>query len=236
MRFDVLTLHPDMVAGPLGASILGRARERGLIEVGVHDIRAHGLGRHRSVDDTPYGGGAGMVLRVDVMVESIEAVRTPAARVVLLTPQGTRFVQTEAARLSQADHLVLVCGHYEGFDARIEPYVDEMISLGDFVVTGGEIAAVAVIDAVARLCPGVLGNEASAVDESFRDGLLEYPQYTRPRSFRGDEVPEVLLSGHHARIESWRRSQAEHRTRERRPDLWALHQAAVALDPGSSKE
>ena len=240
MRFDILTLHPEMVTGPLSSSILGRASERGLVDIRVHDIREHGHGRHRSVDDAPYGGGAGMVLRVDVLVDAIEAVRTPDARVVLLSPQGRRFVQAEARRLAGVEHLVLLCGHYEGFDARIEAYVDEMISLGDFVVTGGEIAAVAVVDAVARLLPGVLGNEASAVEESFSAPLLEYPQFTRPREFRGAEVPEILLSGHHARIAGWRREQAEARTRQRRPDLWARYRQAgdaeAALDPVRGEE
>lgn len=219
MRFDVLTLHPEMVTGPLSASILGRAVERDRIQIGVHDMREHGLGRHRSVDDAPYGGGAGMVLRVDVVVAALEAVRTERSRVILLSPQGRTFVQREARRLAGQEHLIFICGHYEGIDARIEAYVDEIVSLGDFVVTGGELAAVVVIDAVARLVPGVLGNAASAEEESFSDGLLEYPQYTRPRSFRGQEVPEILLSGHHAQIAAWRRAQSEERTRLRRPDL-----------------
>lgn len=233
MRFDVLTLHPAMVQVPLGSSILGRASEQGHVHIGVHDIREHGRGRHRSVDDAPYGGGAGMVLRVDVVVEAIEAIRTDHAHVLLMSPQGARFDHAMAQELAGHRHLVLVCGHYEGFDARIEQHVDRLVSLGDFVVTGGEIAAVAVVDAVARLVPGVLGNAASAQDESFSHGLLEYPQYTRPREFRGQEVPEVLLSGHHARIEAWRRQEAERRTRERRPDLWA---AMRALDHGVAEE
>ncbi|MBX2800316.1 MAG: tRNA (guanosine(37)-N1)-methyltransferase TrmD [Myxococcales bacterium] len=228
MRFDVLTLHPDMVRGPLGASILGRATERGAIQVEVGDMREHGIGRHRTVDDTPYGGGAGMVLRVDVVVGAIEAARGEHGHVVLLSPQGQRFTQAHAQRLATREHLVFVCGHYEGFDARVEAHVDEMLSIGDFVVTGGEVAAVAMVDAVARLVPGVLGNDQSALDESFADGLLEYPQYTRPRVFRDQEVPEVLLSGHHERIDGWRREQAEARTRRRRPDLWAAR--AIDVD------
>ncbi len=219
MRFDVLTLHPEMVQGPLSSSILGRAVERGVIQIGVHDIREHGIGRHRSVDDAPYGGGAGMVLRVDVVAAAIEAVRAPGARVVLLSPQGRPFAQREAQRLSTEQHLIFVCGHYEGIDARIESCVDEVVSLGDFIVTGGELAAVVVTDAIARLVPGVLGNAASAVEESFSANLLEYPQYTRPRSFRDQEVPEILLSGHHARITAWRAEQSLQRTRARRPDL-----------------
>jgi tRNA (guanine37-N1)-methyltransferase len=220
-RYDVLTLHPEMVRGPLLGSILGRAVERGTIEIGVHDIREHGLGRHRSVDDTPYGGGAGMVMRVDVVAAALEKVRTEGSRVLLMTPAGQPFSQRHARRLSRESHLVLLCGHYEGIDARIETLVDEELSLGDFVLTGGEIAAVAVVDAVARLVPGVLGNARSAMDESFSHGLLEYPQYTRPQQWRGLEVPEVLRSGHHGRIADWRRAQAEAKTRDRRPDLWA---------------
>jgi tRNA (guanine37-N1)-methyltransferase len=210
-----------MVRVPLSCSILGRAAQDGAIEVGVHDIRDHGLGRHRSVDDTPFGGGAGMVMKVDVVAASIESVRRPDSRVILLSAAGKPFDQAAARRLAACPHLVLVCGHYEGVDARVESIVDEELSLGDFVLTGGEIAAIAVVDAVARLVPGVLGNEASPADESFTAGLLEYPQYTRPREWRGLAVPEVLLSGNHARIEQWRREQSEDRTRERRPDLWS---------------
>ena len=216
-RYDVLTLHPDLVRGPLTSSILGRAVERGAIEVGIHDIREHGFGRHRTVDDSPYGGGAGMVMRVDVVASALRAVMTERSRVLLMTPSGRPFTQADAVRLSKEPHLVLLCGHYEGIDARIEALVDEEVSLGDFVLTGGEIAAVAVVDAVARLVPGVLGNETSAADESFSHGLLEYPQYTRPQVFEGAEVPEVLLSGHHGRIAAWRAEQARERTRTRRP-------------------
>ena len=219
MRFDVLTLHPEMVTGPLSSSILGRAAERGLVEIVVHDIREHGHGRHRSVDDTPYGGGAGMVLRIDVLVDAIEAGRTPASRVVLLTPQGRRFDQRQAQRLAQVEHLVLLCGHYEGFDARVEAYVDEMISLGDFVLSGGEIPALAIIDAVARLIPGTLGNADSIIDESHLDDRLDYPHYTRPETVDGRSVPATLLSGDHGAVSHWRRREALRRTYERRPDL-----------------
>lgn len=229
-RYDVLTLHPDMVRPMLLGSVLGRAVQAGILEVGVHDIRDHATNRHRTVDDTPYGGGAGMVLKVDVVAAALEAVRRPESHVILTSPAGTPFDQGVAERLASHEHLVLVCGHYEGIDARVETLVDEEISLGDFVLTGGEIAAVAIVDAVARLVPGVLGNEASAADESFTSGLLEYPQYTRPRVWRGLEVPEVLLSGHHARIAAWRREQAEARTRARRPDLWARYQGLGATD------
>lgn len=225
MRFDVLALHPDQVRHPLSTSVIGRAIEAGTVSVNVHDIRDHGIGRHRTVDDAPYGGGAGMVMRVDVVAAAIDAVRTPETHVVLLSAGGVRFSQRVAERYAGLPALVLVCGHYEGIDARIEGLVDEELSIGDFVLTGGEMAAVVVVDAVARLVPGVLHNAASPVDESFARGLLEYPQYTRPRSFRGTDVPEILLSGHHAKVEAWRRAEAERRTRERRPDLWA---AAVA--------
>jgi tRNA (guanine37-N1)-methyltransferase len=219
LRFDVLTVHPDLVSGPLSSSMVGRAVSAGLVELGVYDIRQHGLGRHRSVDDTPYGGGAGMVMRVDVIAAAIEAVRRPDSHLVLLSASGRRFDQSAAKALAARSHVVLICGHYEGVDARVEALVDEEISLGDFVLTGGEIAAAAVVDAVARLVPGVLGNAASSQDESFTAGLLEYPQYTRPREFQGHDVPEILLSGHHERIEAWRRTEALARTRARRPDL-----------------
>jgi len=229
MRFDILTLHPDLVVAPLTGSILGRAAEQGLIEVGIVDIRDHGIGRHRTVDDTPYGGGAGMVMRVDVVVAAIEAVRREDSRVVLMAAQGERFVQERARAYAEQSHLVLVCGHYEGLDARVEAYVDDVVSIGDFVLTGGEIAAAAVVDAVARLVPGVLGNADSPVDESFSRGLLEYPQYTRPAEFRGVGVPEVLTSGHHARIAEWRHERSVEVTRERRPDLFARW-SAVDVD------
>jgi len=225
MRFDVLTLHPDLVTGPLTTSVLGRAIDAGHITVGIHDIRDHGLGRHRSVDDAPYGGGAGMVMRVDVVAAALEAVVTPASHTLLMTPGGQPFQQPMAQRLADGfEHLVLIAGHYEGVDARIESLVDGEVSLGDFVLTGGEIAACAIVDAVARLLPGVLGNAASARDESFSDGLLEYPHYTRPASWRGLDVPEVLRSGHHGRIEAWRHEQSLERTRQRRPDLFATWQ------------
>jgi tRNA (guanine37-N1)-methyltransferase len=228
MRFDVLTLHPDLVQAPLHTSVLGRAVTDGTIEVGVHNIRDHGLGKHRVVDDTPYGGGPGMVMRVDVVAASIAAVRRPESRVLLMSAAGTRFDQAMARRLSAESHLVLVCGHYEGVDARVEPLCDELVSIGDFVLTGGELAALVIVDAVARLLPGVLGNEQSPLDESFTSGLLEYPQYTRPRAFEGVEVPEILLSGHHAQIEAWRRARSQERTRAHRPDLWAAHLAHSA--------
>lgn len=234
-RYDVLTLHPELVTGPLTSSILGRASDNGLLSIGIHDIRDHAEGKHRQADDTPYGGGAGMVLKVDVVARAIRAVRGEGSRVLLTGPSGTRFDQAVAHRLSEEDHLIFVCGHYEGIDARIETLVDEVVSLGDFVLTGGELAACAMIDATARLLPGVLGNADSAQDESFADGLLEYPQYTRPREWEGQAIPEVLLSGHHARIEAWRRARSRERTKARRPDLWAdwceRHGWSVDADP-----
>lgn len=226
-RYDVLTLHPEMVRAPLTGSVIGRAITAGTLELGIHDIREHGLGRHRSVDDTPYGGGAGMVMRVDVVAAALAAVRTPESRVVLMSAAGRRFDQDHARRLSALPHLVLVCGHYEGVDARVEALVDEELSLGDFVLTGGEIAAIAIVDAVARLVLGVLGNAASSADESFTTELLEYPQYTRPRTYEGHEIPEILVSGHHERILRWRENQARRRTRDRRPDLWERYVARV---------
>ncbi len=226
-RYDVLTVHPEMVRAPLQVSILGRAVAAGTIAVGVHDIRGFARDRHRSVDDAPFGGGPGMVMKVDVVAEAIAAVRGPESRVILLSAAGSRFDQAAARRLAADPHLIFVCGHYEGVDARVETIVDEQLSLGDFVLTGGELAAAAMVDAIARLVPGVLGNEASPLDESHAAGLLEYPQYTRPRVWNGIEVPEVLLSGNHAKIAAWRREQAECRTRERRADLWAARSGSV---------
>ena len=219
MRFSILTLHPELVRSPLEHSILKRAQDDGHLEVEVRDIRDHAPGRHRQADDTPYGGGAGMVMKVDVLDAAIEAARGEDSVVLLASPSGRRLDQAWARELSEARHLVLVCGHYEGVDARVEELVDGEFSIGDYVLTGGELPALVLVEAVGRLLPGVLGNAESAADESFSQGLLEYPQYTRPRSYKGREVPEVLLSGHHARIEAWRRERALERTRERRPDL-----------------
>ncbi len=218
-RYDVVTLHPEMVEGPLHGSILGRGQQAGAIDVRIFNIRDHGIGKHRSVDDTPYGGGAGMVMRVDIVANALDEAREDDGYVIHMSPAGKRFTQADAERLAKRDHLVLLCGHYEGIDARIEHVVDEEISLGDFVLTGGELAACAIIDAVARLQPGVLGNAESALEESFTSGLLEHPQYTRPREWQGHEGPDILLSGHHANIAAWRHEQALERTRERRPDL-----------------
>ena len=220
MRVDLLTLFPDLCRGPLDHSILGRARTAGLVEVGIHDMRPFGLGRHRQADDAPYGGGSGMVLRIDVVARALEAVRRADSHVILMEASGTPFTQTAAARLARLPHLVLLCGHYEGVDARVRDIlVDETLSIGDYVLTGGELAALVVVDAVARLVPGVLGSAGSLEEESFARGLLEYPQYTRPRTWQGHTVPDVLLSGHHARIEAWRLERARERTRRVRPDM-----------------
>jgi tRNA (guanine37-N1)-methyltransferase len=228
LSVEVLTLFPRMIAAPLEESILGKAREKGLLRVQVTDIREFADGKHRVTDDVPYGGGAGMVMKPEPLVAAIEAARqrAPGARVVLLSPQGARFDQGKAQELAVHGALILVCGRYEGVDERVLRWVDEELSLGDFVLTGGEIAALAVIDAIARLVPGVLGNELSAQSESFSgEGLLEGPQYTRPPEFRGLRVPEVLLSGDHEKIARWRQDQAVARTRERRPDLLTQQKA-----------
>jgi tRNA (guanine37-N1)-methyltransferase len=229
VRIDLLTLFPEMFAGFLATSFVARAIAGGQLEVRTRGLRDFGLGKHRSVDDTPYGGGSGMVMRVDVIVPAMESLDADApgglpGHRLLLTPQGRPLDQRKLHELAARDALMLVCGRYEGFDERVRAHVDEEISLGDFVMTGGEVAAMAVTEGCARLLPGVLGNEASAIDESHSPdtgGLLEYPHYTRPADFRGARVPEVLSGGNHAEIARWRREQAIARTRERRPDLWA---------------
>jgi len=220
MLIDILTLFPGMFEGPFNESIIKRAIERGLVTIRIHNIRDWATDRHRTVDDYPYGGGAGMVLKPDVLVAAIEAVRGDDGYVILLTPQGRVFTQQIARELAQKPHLVLVCGHYEGVDERVcQLAVDDEISIGDYVLTGGELAAMVVVDATVRLIPGVLGDQASLQEESHSSGLLEYPHYTRPAEFRGLRVPEVLLSGHHAEIARWRRRESLRRTLERRPDL-----------------
>ncbi|KLU61069.1 tRNA (guanine-N(1)-)-methyltransferase [Peptococcaceae bacterium CEB3] len=223
MRFVVLTLFPEMLA-PLRESILKRAQEAGLIEIRLVNFRDYALSKHKNVDDEPYGGGAGMLLKPEPLFAAVRALPEPQGasgrRIVLLSPQGRMFSQRIAAELSRYEELVFLCGHYEGFDERIRALADEEVSLGDFVLTGGELAAAAMIDAIARLVPGVLGQSASLREESCADGVLEYPQYTRPEDFEGRQVPEVLLSGHHARIARWRRKESLRRTFLRRPDLW----------------
>ena len=221
---EVLTLFPSMITGYAEASILGRAQEKGLVRVRARDIRAYAEGKHRVTDDAPYGGGAGMVMKVEPLTAALEAARAelPTARVVLMSPRGAPFTQARARALAaEGRPLVLVCGRYEGVDERVMPLVEEEISAGDFVLTGGELAALCVLDAVSRLVPGVLGNMGSAVSESFEEGLLEYPQYTRPPVFRDMAVPEILQCGDHARVARWRRWHALRLTRERRPDLFA---------------
>jgi tRNA (guanine37-N1)-methyltransferase len=218
LEIDVLTLFPAMVAGPLAESIPGRIQEEGLATIRVHDLRTWGIGRHRSVDDAPYGGGAGMVMRVEPVVAAIEAVRRPTSTVVLLDPGGEVFRHARAVDLAGREHLVFVCPRYEGVDERIRAFVDLELSIGDYVLTGGELPALVVIDAVIRLLPGAI-DQASTAEESFTGGMLEYPQYTRPPSFRGMDVPTILTSGDHGAVARWREDQARARTRDRRPDL-----------------
>jgi tRNA (guanine37-N1)-methyltransferase len=234
MRFDVVTIFPKMFDSPLAESILKRAREAGLMEVVTHDIREFTSDVHRSVDDTPYGGGAGMVMRPEPLVRCVESVPVFGKRVrILMTPQGEPLTQRIVKDLSAYDQIVLICGRYEGIDERARSLIaDREISIGDYVVAGGEIPAMVVIDAVTRLIPGVLGNESSVEFESFEDSLLEYPHYTRPETFRGEKVPDVLLSGHHAEIDKWRRKEAILRTLSRRPDL--LGNAALTKDERES--
>lgn len=218
LRIDVVTIFPELFPGPLGASIPGRALERGLAELRAHDLREWGLGRHRSVDDYPYGGGAGMILRVEPIAGALAALAGPQTTRILLDPGGESFDQAMARDLAVREHLLLICPRYEGVDARVREMVDLEISIGDYVLSGGELPAMVVIDAVLRLLPGAI-DEQSVLDESFSRGLLEYPQYTRPAEFEGRAVPEVLLSGDHGAVDRWRRDKAVARTRDRRPDL-----------------
>ncbi len=223
MRFHVLTLFPEFFSSPLRQSIIGRAIEKGILTVSLHNIRDYAEDKHRTVDDTPYGGGAGMVLKVEPVVNCLEAVRkkTTADKTltILTTPQGVRLEQKLVEKLAEYQELIILCGRYEGIDERIRAFVDMELSIGDYILTGGEIASLVIIDSVGRLVPGVVGERDSLKSESFADGLLEYPQYTRPVEFRGMRVPDVLLSGHHERIREWRRRESLKRTLERRPDL-----------------
>lgn len=218
---SVLTLFPEMFPGPLGMSLAGRALEAGVWSLEAVDIRDYATDRHRSVDDTPSGGGAGMVMRADVVARAVDAVHQAGQPLIYLSPRGKPLTQGRVRELAAGPGVTLLCGRFEGLDQRvIEARVMEEISLGDFILSGGEPAALALLDAVIRLLPGVMGKEVSGEDESFEDGLLEYPQYTRPQVFEGREIPEVLTSGDHGRIKAWRRAQAEEATKLRRPDLW----------------
>ncbi|HWQ75171.1 MAG TPA: tRNA (guanosine(37)-N1)-methyltransferase TrmD [Syntrophomonas sp.] len=219
MRIDILTLFPDMFISPFNESIIGRAVQNRLLQINTVNIRDFALDKHQQADDYPFGGGAGMVMKADVLIRSIRSVKGASGRVIYLSPQGRRLDQPTVRRLSAEEHLVLLCGHYEGIDARAMTLIDEELSIGDYVLTGGELGAMVVVDAVARLIPGVLGDDESARDESFTDGLLEYPQYTRPRSFEDLEVPPVLLSGHHEEIRRWRQKMSLLATLLKRPDL-----------------
>ena len=223
MRIDLLTLFPEFFASPLSQSMLKRAQDQGALTIRVLNLRYYIPDRHQVADDRPFGGGPGMVMKIEPLVKAIRAVRLedPATRVILLSPAGQVFNQDQARDLAGLSHLLLICGHYEGVDDRIKYYIDGMLSMGDYILTGGEIPALAVVDAVTRLLPGVLGGEGSAEEESFQTGLLEYPHYTRPREFDGYEVPAVLLEGNHRVIAAWRRQQSLRRTVERRPDLLA---------------
>ena len=223
LTFTVITIFPQMFASTLGHSILKRAQEKNLLKVNLVDLRDYTTDKHKTTDDSPYGGGQGMVMKPEPLVAAIEEARArnPRARVVLLAPQGRVFKQSVAQRMAGEDEIVLLCGRYEGVDERVKAFIDEEISVGDYTLSGGEPAANIVIDAVTRLVPGVLGNADSAADESFSDGLLEYPQYTRPEEFRGLKVPDVLLSGDHQRVKQWRREKSLELTRQRRPDMMA---------------
>ncbi len=240
---SVLTIHPAMFPGPLGQALAGRALDSGLWQLDVVDIREFGLGRHRAVDDTPAGGGPGMVMRADVMAAAIDAAleQGPARPRILLSPRGRPLHQAQVRDWSKGPGLMLVCGRFEGVDERVIAGRDlEEVSIGDFVLSGGEVAALAVLDACVRLLPGVMGAEASHAEESFEAGLLEYPHYTRPQDWDGHRIPDVLLSGDHARVAAWRQARAEAATQARRPDLWARYQAetgnksASDIDKGKS--
>jgi tRNA (guanine37-N1)-methyltransferase len=220
MKIDVLTLFPGMFTGPLDESIIKRARNAGLLELRMFNLRDYAHDRHKTVDDRPFGGGPGMLLKPEPIFEAVEEIAGPGTQVILMSPSGRTFNQDIAATLSKLEHILLISGHYEGFDERVrEQLADDELSIGDYVLTNGALPAMVVVDAVARLIPGVLGDDESALDESFSHGLLEYPQYTRPAEFRGLKVPDVLLSGNHEQIASWRAEQARLRTEQRRPDL-----------------
>jgi len=220
IRFDVITLFPQIVVSPLGESILKRAQLAGLIKIDIHNLRNYAEGRHQVTDDTPFGGGAGMVMKVEPIAKAVEQLKQPAGtRVILMSPQGALFNHTIAEQLSSCDHIILICGRYEGVDERVQFFIDEELSIGDYILTGGELAALVVIDAVSRFVPGVVGEPSSVFEDTFSCSLLKYPQYTKPRSFRELDVPEILLSGDHEKIRKWRRMEALKKTAQKRPDL-----------------
>jgi tRNA (guanine37-N1)-methyltransferase len=222
MKIDILTIFPEMFKGPFDESLLKRAQDKGLVKIKIHNLRDWAKDKHKTMDDKPFGGGPGMVIKVEVIDRALRDLKTDKTKVLLLTPQGKTFKQKRAKSLSQVEHMILICGHYEGFDERIrEHLVDEEISIGDYVLTGGEIPAMVVVDTVVRLMPGVVGREESLKEESFSPpaGGLEYPQYTRPAGYKGWQVPEVLVSGNHEEIKQWRKGQAREKTKSRRPDL-----------------
>jgi len=221
VRIDVLTLFPEMFSGPFEASIIKRAKEAGLVEIALHNIRDFTHDKHHVVDDTPYGGGEGMVMKPEPIFEAVEAIRRPDSRVVLLTPQGCLLDQAAAQRLSEQPSLVIICGRYEGIDERVSALADEELSIGDYVLSGGEPAAIVLVDAIIRLLPGAIGAETGTAADSHATGLLEHPQYTRPADFRGMQVPDVLLSGHHQEVARWQRQESLRRTLERRRDMLA---------------
>jgi tRNA (guanine37-N1)-methyltransferase len=231
MKFDILTLFPELFSTVMGESIIGRAQKNGLVEINAVNIRDYSKDKHRKVDDYPFGGGNGMVMMCQPVIDAYKAITEgleQKPKVIYMSPQGGVLTQDMARELSREEHLILLCGHYEGIDERIiEEIVDEEISIGDYVLTGGELPAMVLIDCVSRLIPGVLSNEGSYSDESHFNGLLEYPQYTRPADYNGNKVPDVLLSGHHANIEKWRAQQSLERTREKRPDLFDKLQKGV---------
>ncbi len=222
MKIDVLTLFPDIFSGPLTESIIKRAREAALVGINIEDLRRYTGDKHHTADDKPYGGGSGMVMKAEPVFMAVDQLRRPGTRIILMSPQGARFSQPMARQLSGEEHLIFICGHYEGIDERVRTGLQTMdISIGDYILTNGSLAAAVVIDAIVRLIPGVLGNPESVSWESFQNGLLEYPQYTRPAEFRGMKVPKVLLSGDHKKIEQWREEQARRLTRRHRPDMYA---------------
>ena len=235
MRVDVLTLFPGPLQAYLAESIVRRAQDKGLVSIGTTNIREYAHDRHRTVDDKPYGGGPGMVMKPEPIFEAMDGLGLWQAHKIHLSPRGCALTQRRAAELAAMEHLVLLCGHYEGVDQRVLDTMDEEISIGDYVLSNGVVAAMVLIDTVVRLVPGALGNEESAVIESFADGLLEYPQYTRPPEFRGCGVPSVLLEGNHAEIDRWRRAEAVRHTRERRPDLYARAGCACNIDVTRTK-